>query len=128
MKIYKSVLWYLLFVICLAIPPVILLNTGNGFLIVPHFWVIFAFVSGLTLISIILILIIQKLNNEMYTAAFLGATTFKLLSCLVFVLIFTKKSQPEKLPFVVDFMYIYFLNMAFEIWSLLSNLRNQNLK
>ena len=128
MKILPSVLWYLLFVLMLAIPPVILLNTGNAGLIVPYFWAIFAFVSGLTLLSVIMILFIQKINNQMYAAAFLGATTFKLLSCLVFVLIFIKKSSPEKLPFIADFMYIYFLNMAFEIWSLLSNLRNQNLK
>jgi len=62
----------------------------------------------------------------MYAQAFLGATTFKLLACLVFVLIFIKETKPEKVPFVIDFMYLYFLNMAFEIYGLLRNLRNQN--
>jgi F0F1-type ATP synthase assembly protein I len=65
-------------------------------------------------------------NSEMYAQAFLGATTFKLLACLVFVLIFIKETKPEKIVFVVDFMYLYFLNMVFEIYGLLRNLRNQN--
>jgi hypothetical protein len=34
----------------------------------------------------------------------------------------------NKYVFVADFFYIYFLNTAFEVYSLLCNLRNQNLR
>ncbi len=88
----------------------------------------FLFLSVLTFIVVMFVLIIQQKNNEMYAAAFLGATTFKMLACLVFVLVFIKKNHPEKLFFVADFMYLYFLNTVFEIYGLLRNLRNQNLK
>lgn len=128
MKVYRSILWYLLFALALAVPPFILMQNGSNDLIVTHFWVIFSYICGLTLLSLIFILVIQQRNSEMYTGAFLGATTFKLLTCLIFVLIFIKKNNPEKLSFVADFVYIYFLNMAFEVWTLLSNLRNQNLR
>jgi len=64
----------------------------------------------------------------MYSQAFLGATTFKLLACLVFVLVFVKKTHPEKYVFVADFMYLYLLNTVFEIYGLLRSLRNQNLR
>ena len=128
MKIYKPVLSFLLFTCLLAVPPVILKYTGNGDMLIPGFWTIFGFMSVITLIIIVVVLAVQQRNNEMYAPAFLGATTFKLLACLVFVLVFIKKSHPEKLFFVVDFMYLYFLNTVFEIYGLLRNLRNQNLR
>ena len=126
MKLYKVLLQFIIFSALLAIPPVILTYVDNGYWLIPNFWGIFVFVSALTLITILAVLIVQQKNSEMYAQAFLGATTFKLLACLVFVLIFIKETKPEKIVFVVDFMYLYFLNMVFEIYGLLRNLRNQN--
>ena len=82
--------------------------------------------SFITLIILVFMLIIYQKNKEYYAQAFLGATTFKLLLCLVFLLVFIKKNHPDKFVFLVDFAYIYFLNTVFEIYSLLRNLRNQN--
>ena len=126
MKLYKVLISFIIFSVLLAIPPVILTYVDNGYWLIPDFWGIFVFVAILTLITVLAVLIVQQKNNEMYAQAFLGATTFKLLACLVFVLIFIKETKPEKIVFVVDFMYLYFLNMAFEIYGLLRNLRNQN--
>lgn len=128
MKISKILISFLLFTCLLAVPPLLLQYLDNGDLLVPNFWAIFFFISALTLIIIVTVLLVQQKNNEMYAAAFLGATTFKLLACLIFVLIFIKKNNPEKLNFVLDFMYLYFLNTVFEIYGLLRNLRNQNSK
>jgi hypothetical protein len=44
------------------------------------------------------------------------------------VLIFVMKNSINRYIFAGDFFYIYFLNMAFEIYGLLRNLRNQNLR
>ncbi len=128
MKSFNPVLPFVLFTLLLAVPPLLLIYTNNTSLLVPNFWLMFVYVTGLTFLSIVFILIIQKVNKEMYAPAFLGATTFKLLTSLIFVLFFIKKCHPEKVSFVVDFIYLYFLNTAFEIYSLLRNLRNQNLK
>jgi hydrogenase-4 membrane subunit HyfE len=126
LKISKVVITFIIFSLLLALPPFTLQHLDGCYWLIPGFWGVFVFVSSLTLFTIVLVLAVQKKNSAMYAQAFLGATTFKLLACLVFVLIFIKETKPEKIPFVVDFMYLYFLNMAFEVYGLLRNLRNQN--
>jgi len=128
LKNYKLIISFLLFTCLVAIPPVALKFAGLESWLIPGFWAMFLFVSGLTLIVVLFVLTVQAKNNEMYAAAFLGATTFKLLACLVFLLVFIKTKHPEKVFFVVDFMYLYLLNTVFEIYGLLRNLRNQNSK
>jgi hypothetical protein len=128
LKLFRNVLSYLLFVIILAIPPVWLNNNGHTDLLTPHFWLIFSFLSGLTLVVVIAVLLGQQINAERGAQLFLAATVFKILSCLIFALIFLLKNKVDKYIFVGDFFYVYFLNTAFEIYTLLCNLRNQNLK
>jgi len=88
----------------------------------------FFFFSALTFLTVIAILMVAKINKEMYAQAFLAATTVKLLACMFFVLIFLLKNKVNKYVFVADFFYIYFLNMGFEIYGLLRNLRNQKIR
>ena len=126
MKIYQTIVFFLLFTFIIAIPPYALKYYGHADLINPGFWTMFFFVSFLTLLVIVFILFTQRKNSEMYAQAFIGATGFKLLACLIFVLVFIRENHPEKIVFVANFMYIYFLNMSFEIYLLLCNLRNQN--
>ncbi|TWJ00033.1 hypothetical protein JN11_02448 [Mucilaginibacter frigoritolerans] len=128
MKTYKSIITFLLFTCLVAVPPLALKYSGLESWLVPGFWGMFFFVAGLTFIVLLFILTIQAKNTEMYAPAFLGATTFKLLACLIFLLVFIKTRHPEKVFFVVDFMYLYLLNTVFEIYGLLRNLRNQNSK
>jgi F0F1-type ATP synthase assembly protein I len=126
--IRKTISSFLVFVFLLAVPPLVLMYIGNADLLVQHFWGLFAFICGLTFLAVIFVLLMQKKNPDSYSQAFLGATVFKLLACLIFIVVFIKKVPHDKVIMVADFAYLYFLNTAFEIYGLLRNLRNQNLR
>jgi len=128
MKLYKFIFLFLSFVLFTAVPPLALQFTGYSNLLVAGFWPMFFFVSFLTLLVTVFVLLAYAKNNGVYAQAFLGATTFKMLACLIFVLVFIKKNHPEKVIFVADFMYLYLLNIAFEIFGLLRTFRIQNLR
>lgn len=128
LKLPSTILSYLLFVAVTAVPPLVLIYTGHADWLTPKFWLLFFFVSGLTFLTVISILMVAKINAEMYAQVFLAATTVKILASMIFALIFLLKIKVNKYVFAADFFYIYFLNMAFEIYGLLCNLRNQNLK
>ena len=85
--------------------------------------------SGLTFLVVTgMLLVTAKSNQEYFTAAFLGGTTFKMLACLIFMFVFVRKNTVNKHVFLVDFFYIYLLNTAFEIYILLRNLRHEKFK
>ena len=128
MKILPSILSYLLFVVFLAIAPIAMQHNGYADWLVPHFWLIFFYMSGLTFLVLSAILYVQYKNGEYYTQAFLAGTTVKILGCLIFIVIFSMKNKVDKYVFIADFFYIYFLNMGFEIYVLLRNLRHKNLR
>ena len=128
MKLVRFILSYLLFVIIIGILPWWLGNNGHADLLIPHFWLVFFFLSGLTLAVVIAVITGQQSDAEKGTQVFLAATVFKILACLVFALVFLLKNKLNKYVFMGDFFYVYFLNMAFEVYSLLCNLRNQNLR
>src|SRR5579872_1280848 len=125
MKVTRSIISYLLFLVCLSVPPVILQNTGHADLMVPGFWPFFFFLSGLTLLVIGSILFVQSKNHEYYAQAFLAATTVKILALLIFILVISAKNKVDKHIFIADFIYIYFFNMGFEVYILLRNLRHK---
>ncbi len=124
----KKIYPFFLFTIVMALPPLALIFTGNNNWIIPGFWLLFAFVGGLTLAALISVLMSQKGSPETYTQVFMGATVFKLLACLVFVLVYVMNNKVDKPVFMLNFIYLYFLNTGFEIYVLLCNLRNQNLR
>ena len=123
----RPILLYLLFIIISIIPPLVVSNNHPDFL-TPHFWVLFFYLSALTFLVSITISISQRINPELGAQMFLAATTFKILACLAFVVVFLLKNKINKYVFAADFFYIYFLNTAFEVYCLLRNLRNQNLR
>src|SRR5580700_2744932 len=106
MKIYQAILFYLWFTIIIAIPPYWLSKYGHADLIIPQFWLIFAFLSGLTLLVVASILIIRQMYPNMFSEAFMGATVVKILACLIFVLVFLSKNKVEKHVFLGDFFYV----------------------
>ena len=71
---------------------------------------------------------VTKINKEIYAQTFLGATMIKLLTCMFFCLFFLVKIKVNGVIFVANFFYVYFFNLAFEIYGLLRTLRNQKLK
>ena len=128
MKILPSVFSFLLFIVIIAIPPALLQYTGNTSLLAANFWTAFIFMSALTLLLVAGMLAAKQKNQEYFTAAFLGGTTIKLLACLIFIFVFVARNSINKHVFLVDFIYIYLLNTAFEIYVLLRNLRHEKLR
>src|ERR1700754_2624618 len=126
LKLLRPFISFLIFVAIIAILPIALTYTGNGHLLIQKFWVFFGFISALTLMTVMLILIIGQIKPELYAQTFLIVTTVKILLSLFFVLIFVTKMLIDRYVFMANFLYVYFLNMVFEIYSLLRNLRNQN--
>jgi hypothetical protein len=128
MKIYQAILFFLWFTFIIAIPPYALNRYGRRDLLTPDFWVIFFFLSGITLLVVAGILIVRQMYPTLFSEGFMGATVFKILVCLVFVLVFLAKNRVNKHVFIGDFFYIYLLNTAFEVYILLRTLRNKNLR
>jgi hypothetical protein len=114
--------------VLIAIVPAAMLYAGQTDYIVVKFWILFGYLSALTLMVIVTVLIANQKNREYTAPAFLATTTVKILGTLFFVLIFLRKNHVNKFAFAGDFFYIYFLNTAFEVYGLLRNLRNQNLR
>jgi hypothetical protein len=127
-KIILKLIPFFLFTLLLAAIPLGLKFVGMQKLVAAQFWVMFAFVSFLTLVVLIFVLLIQQLMPEYYAQAFIAATVFKMLACLSFMLFLVLKTTVDKPAFVADFFYLYFLNTGFEVYVLLRNLRNQKLK
>jgi peptidoglycan/LPS O-acetylase OafA/YrhL len=128
MKITPTIFFYLAFIILLAIMPVAAQHNGYADWLVARFWLIFFFLSGLTFLVLVSILIVQQKNEEYYVQGFLAATTVKILACLVFIVVFLMKNKVNKYVFLADFFYVYLLNMVFEVYVLLRNLRHKNLR
>ncbi len=128
MKILPSILSYFGFIILLAVLPFVAQHNGYDDWLVPRFWLIFFFLSGLTFLVLGSILIVQQKNEEYYVQVFLAATTVKILACLVFIVLFLMKNKLNKHVFLADFFYVYLLNMVFEVYILLRNLRHKNLR
>lgn len=126
MRIASTVLYFLLFTFIIAIPPLALQYTGNNGWLAAGFWTTFIFMAALTILLLIGMLSVKQKNQEYFTQAFLGATTFKILACLIFIFVFLAKNATDKHVFLADFVYIYLLNTAFEIYVLLRNLRHEN--
>ena len=125
MKIYQALLFYLWFTIIIAIPPYALKAYWHSDLVMADFWLVFAFLSGISLLVVAGILVVRQMYPTMFTEAFMGGTVFKILACVVFALVFLSKNKVEKYVFVGDFFYVYFLNTAFEVYILLRTLRHK---
>ena len=128
MKMLPSVFSFLLFIIIIALPPALLQYTCNTGLLASNFWVTFIFMSSLTFLVVIGMLAAKQKDQEYFTPAFLGGTTIKLLACLIFIFVFVNRNTINKHVFLADFIYIYLLNTAFEVYILLLNLRHKNLR
>ena len=126
MKPTTSIIFFIGFIIFVAIPPVLVEQLGYSDWLVPNFWVFYGFISGLTLLILGAILWVQRKNSDYYAQIFLAGTTVKILACLIFIFVFVAKNKVNKYAFVGDFFYLYLLNMAFEVYVLLRNLRHKN--
>ncbi len=127
-QIILKLIPFFVFTLLLAAIPLCLKLAGMQKLLAAQFWLMFAFIGFLTLTVLIFVLLIQKLMPEYFAQAFIASTVFKMLACLSFMLFLVLKTAVDKPVFLGNFFYLYFLNTGFEVYLLLRNLRNQNLK
>ena len=124
MKVSAAIILFLAFTLVIAVPPVILHQTGNKW---PDdsFWTLFAFMGVLTILLLAGMVTVFHKKNEFFAQSFLGGTTLKILICFAFIFFFLRNNKVNKMLFLVDFFYIYLLNTTFEIYVLLRNLRHK---
>lgn len=114
--------------VAIALPPVLLDYAGRPQLLVPGFWLLFQFFSSLTFLLCLGVIYGQQRSGELGGQIFLGGTAFKLIVCMFLALIYLSKYKVDDVVFVLNFFYLYFFYTAFEVYSLLTNLRVQNKK
>jgi hypothetical protein len=114
--------------VLIALPPAVLGYVGKQSWFIPGFWLIFQFFSSLTFLICLSVIWGQRQNGTLGGQIFLGATTLKLVLCMTLALIYLHKYTVNDVVFVLNYFYLYFSYTAFEIYSLLSNLRVQNKK
>ena len=123
--------FFIAFGICtliIALPPAIVNYIGKEDWLIPGFWLIFQFFSSLTFLICLSVIWGQMQNGTLGGQIFLGATTLKLVLCMTLALVYLRKHTVNDVVFVLNYFYLYFLYTAFEIYSLLSNLRVPNKK
>jgi len=117
---------FAVFVTCIGL-LFVFLDSGLGrSLLIPKFWVIFGGLAVLTLMAYYFSLTGIRKGGEFSVYAILGAIIVKLLISMLFALVYLLRINVDKVIFVIDFISIYFLFSGFEIWALLTNLRDQN--
>ena len=97
-------------------------------MLIPNFWVLFGFFSGLTLIIFLTAYLMGRISNKASGQALLGGMTIRFLFCMVIALVYISNFKVEPVKFMINFFYLYFFNTVFEIYCLMRNLRNQNTK
>lgn len=127
MKLFKSLLQYLLFTFLLGLTAYLIHQQYPGAgLLIPKFWVIFGAIALLTLLAYIFSWIGIRKGGEFSIVAIMGSILLKLLFCMVLVLVYLLKFKVNDIIFAANFISLYFLFTGFEVYALLCNLRHQN--
>ena len=86
-------------------------------------WYIIAFVFGLTFLSLVLGLRAARKSPETIVHYALGGTVVRLVLSVIVIYVALRIGVADRLWFVLNFMAVYFVFLAFEIYSLLTTLR-----
>ena len=124
----RLIISILIFSLLIAVPPFLVERFDMPGMLVPKFWNMFIFFLIITYTVCIIVIAGQQRSGELGSQMFLIGTVIKLLACMTFALIYIRHSHVQPVRFVICFFYLYFLNTAFEIYVLISNLRVQNKK
>lgn len=127
MSLQRFISYYILYTailagIAIALPYVF----PSVSLLANKFWLIFGFLSLLTLIAYVLAFFGIKRNPETGVMAIMGSIVLKMIFSMAFVLIYSINHKGKDLLFVFNFFSLYLLFTCFEIYGLLRNLRHQN--
>ena len=100
------------------------LRYGWGF---PYFhdtlWYMIAFIFSLTFLSLFMGLRASRKSPEAVVQYALGGTVVRLTLSIIAIYVALRVGVTDRLLFVLNFMVVYFVFLAFEIYSLLTTLR-----
>lgn len=97
----------------------------NSAFLIPHFWVMFGYMAGITLLVYALSVVGIKKGGDHQGSIILAAIVLHMLLTLCFVLFYVLKVRVNAVLFIANFFSIYLLFTVFEIYCLLCNLRHQ---
>ena len=125
----KTNAFFLLFSLIFAL-LILALRNFFGFqdMLVAKFWLMFAFVAGITWMAINVCMIGMNVKGSDSSFIILSANFIKLLFYMFFALFYLQTFKVKPLNFIVCFFSIYLLFTVFEIYTLLLNLRHLNKK
>ncbi len=98
---------------------------GFGWM-VSHFWLMYGALAAFTLLGYSVSWLGMKQGGKTSVMAIMAGTGVKMLFSMSLALLYILKFKPHSISFALNFIIIYFLFSAFEIWGLLTNLRLQN--
>lgn len=129
MTLSRFFIYYIFYTLLLAGTALVLPKLLPGeVLFAENFWLVFGFLCVLTCIAYVVAYLGLKRNPENGVFAILGSMVLKMLFSMAFALIYSLNHQGNGIVFVLNFFSLYLLFTGFEIYSLLRNLRHQNLK
>ncbi len=103
-------------------------NSATSTMISPDIHLFLAFFSGITLVAFQISMAGIKKGGENAIIFLLGGVAAKLLLTMIFALVYVYSHKVGKLQFLSNFFILYFIYSAFEIYSLLYNLRAQKIQ
>jgi hypothetical protein len=120
---------FAVFIILLALAPlyIVIASKASAWLI-PYFWRFFAFFAILNIAVYIISIWGTMNNNKAAVQSFMVGFGLKFLFSIIIIFFYLRAVNVNSTIFLINFFYIYLFHLLFEIYSLLRNLRNQNLK
>ncbi len=111
-----------------AVPLSIQLLFPVKHLLLPGFWYIYLFFLFINVIFHIIASWGLGAGDKTSVRTFVGGTSVKFLVWMIFVFFYLRSFKVNNVVFMLNFFYLYLSNTVFEIYSLIRNLRNSNLK
>ena len=125
LSLQRFILYYLLFTLLIAgIATALPYLFPETPLLIDKFWVVFAFMVGITFIAYTVAYLGIKRKPEMGVMAIMASFGLKMLFSMGFILVYVLTTPVNRLLFVFNFFSLYFLFSGFEIYALLCNLRH----
>jgi len=90
-------------------------------------WIILVFFFVLTLASLLVIEKLTKKNPKSFLAVYFSAMIARLFISIIFATIFILTDRESVFNFSINFLFLYLLFLGFEIYGIITNLR-QHLK
>ena len=122
MSVKRFIFIFPAFLLLLALAPLLVQNYFGTYLI-PNFWALFFIFGGFSLIVLPLALWQMNISVKSSGQALLATIAFRFIFGLVVLLIYLLNFNVIAGIFILNFFYLYFAHMGFEIYCLLCNLR-----